>query len=74
MKYKGRYWKRRVDSEERQGPIEFSIEVSPDEVDPDKKAIEKAQRFVMCDLECTTTAIAIEGPQLLVGDQWVGLG
>ena len=74
MEYKGRYWKRRIDSEERQGPIGFSIIVSPDEIDPDKKAIEKAKLHVMCDLECTTTATIIEDPQILISGQWIGLG
>ena len=74
MKYTGRYWKRRVGFEEKEGPFEFYIEVDVNEAEPDKKAIEKAKMFVMCDLECTTTAVAIEDPQLKVGDQWVSLG
>jgi hypothetical protein len=73
MRYKGRYWKGRIDSEEKQDPFEFTIEVDPNETDPDKKAIEKAKIFVMCELESTATAIIIENPQILIGDKWVNL-
>jgi hypothetical protein len=73
MKYMGKYWKRQLSSDEKEGPIEFFIEVDPNEPDPDKKAIKKAKLFVMCDFECTTTAVIIEDPQLQVGVQWVSL-
>lgn len=73
MKFKGRYWKRGLGSEEDRGPFEFLIEVSREEPDLYKKAIEEAKLYVMCELESVPTTIQIINPQLLLGDQWVSL-
>jgi len=65
--YTGRYWKRIINSKEKQGPFEFPIEANSS-----VEAINKAKEFIRCNLE-TITASVIENPQLLVEGCWIPL-